>query len=226
VLRTRPLSLIAGGVALVALDFRTESLDLLPDPVGWALVAMGAWRLGLRLPALVAIAAAGLSASDAFLPYRYALVDPITDKAVERCPADLPPGLRCFRRLEFDPVSGWRLLAIAGALVMGAWALAALLHGLRRGALVEPDQPAAARLALLTWAVVVGWALPPAVALVGAATSDLGSYDPIWNASAEYVALIGLATMGWVALELCLRSGSGWALPRGWEQPSPWERHW
>jgi hypothetical protein len=37
----RPLSLTAGGLGLVILDFRTESLDLLPDPVGWVLVSVG-----------------------------------------------------------------------------------------------------------------------------------------------------------------------------------------
>jgi len=51
----RPLALVAGGIALVVLDFRTESLDLLPDPVGWALIAVAALarartRLGGRSP--------------------------------------------------------------------------------------------------------------------------------------------------------------------------------
>lgn len=43
----RPLPLIAGGLALVLVDFRAESLDLLPDPVGWLLVAVGAMTLEL-----------------------------------------------------------------------------------------------------------------------------------------------------------------------------------
>ena len=96
----RPLSLITGGLALVVLDFRTESLDLLPDPVGWVLVAVGSRGLSLVSVSWLAGITATLSVSDAALPYRYVGIDPLTGDRVapnERANVDLS------LHPEFDP---------------------------------------------------------------------------------------------------------------------------
>lgn len=41
----RPLVMIVLGIVLVVLDARIETVDLIPDPLGWALIAWGATRL-------------------------------------------------------------------------------------------------------------------------------------------------------------------------------------
>lgn len=58
-----PLRLVAVGLLVAALDLRVVAVDLLPDVVGWALVAVGVRRLpgllaGGRAPAAAAAAAA------------------------------------------------------------------------------------------------------------------------------------------------------------------------
>jgi len=52
----RPLTFVAVGLAVVAVDIRTERLDLLPDALGWGLIALGAWRMSLTRPAIAAAA--------------------------------------------------------------------------------------------------------------------------------------------------------------------------
>lgn len=215
----RPLLLIAGGVVIVVVDFRTEALDLVPDPLGWVLVAAGAWALSVRPAALLAGAAAVLGAGDAYLPYQRLLIDPDTGEVVEVCTNLVLP---CSEVLRYDPVSGWRLVAMAGAVVAGAVGLGYLLLVLRRRALAVGDRAAAERLAQLGVAVVALWALPPIVGIASAALSDPVRYDPIWNGSAELLAMVGLATLIWLAVELSLRGGERWANPHDTQRSSPW----
>jgi hypothetical protein len=218
-----PLGLMAGGLGLVAIDFRTESLDLLPDPLGWLLVALGAALLGLRWAAWGSAVTGVLSVSDAFLDYRYRLIDPETLKPVDHCPPEvLADAQLCSERVVFDPVTGWRLAALAGAAVLGVGAVVLLLTGLRRRARRDDDQTAAGRLSLLRAIVVVAWGIPQLVAIAWALTRDPVAYDPIWNDEAEYAALVGLVAVGWLVVELCFWVRRRWALPRGSEQPSPW----
>lgn len=214
----RPLALVSGGLALVVTDFRTESLDFLSDPVGWILVAIGAAALYLPLSAWLSVAASGLSVSDAFLPFRTVIVDPVTNEGVARCPVDVV----CGARVEFDPVSGWRLAAIAASLTLGGAAVLSLASGLRGKARAEGDRASAARLGLLLVVLALGWTTPPLVGISWAIVSNDGFYDPIWNGSAEYVGLVGWGLMAWFAIELCLRSATGWATPRSTPSPSPW----
>ena len=47
-----PLGKTVGGFLLAALDFRINGLDLLPDPLGWAIAAIGLSALSARSPAL------------------------------------------------------------------------------------------------------------------------------------------------------------------------------
>ncbi|GAB3771462.1 hypothetical protein FB382_000462 [Nocardioides ginsengisegetis] len=44
----RPLLMAAWGMGLVAIDFNINGLDLVPDPIGWALALMAALRLASR----------------------------------------------------------------------------------------------------------------------------------------------------------------------------------
>jgi hypothetical protein len=207
----------------VIVDFRTESLDFVPDLLGWVLVAVAAHALGLRSAAWAAGAAAVLSTGDAFLPYHYVLIDPLTNEAVPRCPTDLPPGLACPERIQFDPVAGWRFAAVGLAATAGTFAVVALLWGLRRRALTTGDRSGAVRLALLAGAVVGAWYLPQVLGIASALRSDPIRYDPVWNGAAEYASLVGWLAMAWVAGELCLRSATPWAVPSHVQRSSPWE---
>ncbi len=214
----RPLPTIAGGAALVLVDFRIAPLDLAPDPLGWLLIAAGASTLALTLPMWLAVAAALLSLSDAHLPYRYVTFDELGD-AVERC----PPLEECGDPVVvFDPVSGWRLAAVAGTVVLGALAFTLLLVGLRRRALADGDGTSGARLLLLAGVLGMAWAVPPVVGIAWAVASERGTYDPVWNGNAEYIALVGMMALGWVIVELGVRSGARWATPAESQLPSPW----
>lgn len=214
-----PLLLIAGGVGIVVLDFRTEALDLVPDPAGWLLIAVGGWVLSVRPAAGLAGLAAVFSVAEAYLPYVRLLIDPDTGEVVEVCTNLTRP---CGEVLRYDPVSGWPLAALAGMVVAGAAALGVLLLALRRRAIESGDRGAAGRLTLLAAAVVAVWALPPVVGIASAALSDPARYDPIWNGSAELLAMLGLATLIWLGVELALRRGARWAIPHGTQRSSPW----
>lgn len=215
-----PLVLVSAGLLLVIFDFRTESLDLLLDPVGWTLVAAGAALSSLRAAAWLAGAAAVLSASDAYLPFREVVVDPLTGKSIRQCPA----ADGCGTRIEFDPVSGWRLAALAAAILFGGAAVLTLALRLRTRALAAGDAVAGHRLGLLLGAVGLGWVGPPILAVVWSVLANDGSYDPIWSGTAEYVALIGWALMMWFLIELFARSDTPWATPRSTPAPSPWSQ--
>lgn len=140
-LAVRPLPMMVGGLALVVLDFRTEALDLRPDIVGWALIAVATWRLALRAAACLAVAAGTASLADAWLPYLYVRVDPTTG---ERVPDGLGADLDYPLRHVYDDISGWRLAAVALAALLAGLALWTLLAGLghlaRSGG--PPDRPA------------------------------------------------------------------------------------
>lgn len=213
----RPLALVVGGLFIVLLDFRTEALDLVPDPVGWLLVAAGAAWSSLPLSAWLASAAAALSVSDAFLPFRTVIVDPVTNRGIAKCPGDV-----CGVRVEYDPVSGWRLAAVAAALLVGSATVLSLVWGLRRRAHAGGHAAAARRFGLLLVAVGLGWAMPPVLAVLWAVRSENRAYDPIWNGHAEYVALIGWGLMSWLLVELWQRRDTAWATPRWTLTPSPW----
>lgn len=213
-----PLGLIAGGLAMVAIDFRTEALDLVLDPVGWLLVAAGGAVLRLRWATAAAACASVLSVSDAFLEYRYRLIDPLTNDPVEVCPLLED----CAERVVFDPVQGWRFVALAAAIVVGIAAVLLVLRGLRRRARADGDRVAVTRLTQLWWVVALAWGLPQLVALTRALAAEPVSYDPIWNGAAEYAALLGTLVIGWVVVELCFWIRRAWAVPPGYAQPSPW----
>jgi hypothetical protein len=216
----RPLVVGSAGVALVALDFRTESLDLLADPVGWGLVGVAAGWLALPLAARLAWATALLSLADAALPYHYVRVDPFTGEAVVG-PA---PGRPVSIRLDFFLISGWRLAALAASVVTGGATLWVLLGRLARRAAYEEDDRGARRLRLARWAVIACWIVPYLVTVAIAVLRDDGRYDPVWNHGLEYLGLAGLAAAIYVAVVLAGSAGASWAQREGFWVPSPWDQ--
>ena len=129
-MRTRPLTLAAVGLVAIALDMRVVAWDLLPDVVGWVLIALGAWRLTMRSAAALAVAAAVASLAEVHIPYRYDAIDPLTGEVV----VNPRPGLAYHELLAFNPVSGGRLLLLAVTVAAGAAGLWILLRELARRA--------------------------------------------------------------------------------------------
>lgn len=87
----RPLAIVVLGLALAVLDFRTEALDLLPDALGWGLVALGAWRLGLLVAARLAVATGIASTADAWFPFHYIWVAPTGESPGSSTPCGTAP---------------------------------------------------------------------------------------------------------------------------------------
>ena len=219
-MHVRPTPVIAVGLVLVALDMRTEAIDLLPDVVGWALVALGAGALALRGGARWAIAAAVSSLGELSLPSRFVLVnaetgEPVTPEA---------PAEQTSEMLMFDAVSGGRLALMALAVTAGALALWSLLRMLGRRAAAVGDRPAADALGLLSWLAPAAWALPVLVAMAADLLGDAGAYDPVWNGLRELAALPGIAALGAAAVVLARSAGADWAVPDVDDGPGPWDR--
>jgi hypothetical protein len=216
-MRIRPLTLAAVGVTMVALDMRVVAVDLLPDVVGWLLVAFAAWRLSMHWPARLATLAALASTAELQLPYRYDKLDPLTWEVVSPDrPGDFP------ERLAFDAITGTRLVLLVVAGACGAAALVLLLRELaaragRTGAKEEAD-----RLRQLLWAVAGVWAVPYLGLAVGQGLLDEDGFDPVWNMGGELLALAGLAAMGAVALTFVLRSNRQWSARTADASGSPW----
>jgi hypothetical protein len=217
----RPLLVIAGGLAIVVVDFRTELIDWLADPVGWIAVAYGARRLSLTVAAAAALVAATLSLSDVRLSYHRVRIDPVTGAVVD-------PAIGAQRKypehLVFDPVSGWRLAAMALAMVAAGVTVWLLLGPLARRAGRDGDRGAAGQLRVLQWLVPVAWAVPYLVGVAAAVVGNGGEFDPIWNGRpALAVTLIGLGAIGWLIVVLLLGAGERWAVsPALAGRPSPW----
>jgi hypothetical protein len=216
----RPLAGIAAGLVLVALDFRTRALDLLPDPLGWALVAVGSAELSLVVPARAAVAAAVASVGDVVLPYRWVRVDPATGEVVDRPAAAL---LDYPEHLRWDAVSDGRALVLAASVLLGGVAVWTLLDGLAGRADRAGAAAASQRWRVLQVVVPAVWVLPHlAVVLVGV----LGSthYDPVWDGGLEPLALAGLAAVAWLVVTLVRERDASWALRPDTQRPSPWQR--
>ncbi|HEX6424258.1 MAG TPA: hypothetical protein VFZ79_12310 [Acidimicrobiales bacterium] len=203
----RPLSFVAAGVALVALDFRTDLPDLLPDPVGWALVAVGAWSLALRPAALLAAVAAVASLAETALPYRYVYINPDTGEVANDAIGEVG-GFPVDQR--WTDVSDGRALAIGAAYAAGGVALWLVLGALRRRASATGDGAAAGRLRLLRAVVPAVWSLP-ALAVVGMAVAGDDRYDPVWDGNLELVGLAGVLVLGWLGVRCALDRDQPWA---------------
>lgn len=190
----RPLGFVALGVALVALDFRTALPDLLPDPLGWALVGWGAWRLAQLVVTAFAGVAGVLSLADFELPYTEVCVTMGGREAST-------PWRGCPTRQRWDTVSDPRALAIAASVFAGGIALWLLLGVLAdRAALLSTDRTAR-RIELLRWVVPGVWTLPT-LGIVAAGIVGDGDYNPVWPESLELVWLAGFAVLAWLVVEL------------------------
>jgi hypothetical protein len=214
----RPLALAAGGVALVVLDFRTEALDLLPDPLGWALVAVAASWLGATAVMRLAAVTGLLSLADAALPFRYVQINPMTGEPVTGPARGKPVSVQ----LDYLPLAGTRLTLLAAAVVGAGATLWMLLGRLRRRANYVEDDRAVTRLRWAQWAVAGAWVGPYLVTVALAATRD-GRYDPVWNHGYEYLGLAGLGAGAYVIAVLAGSTRASWAQrPDSW-YPSPWD---
>lgn len=214
----RPLTFIWVGVVLVALDFRTDLPDLLPDPVGWALVAVGAWALTLRPAALLAAVAAPLSLSGAALPYRYVYIDPATGEVANDRVGELSQFPTEQRWLE---VSDARALAIGAAVATGGLALWLVVRTLAERSGRAGEGSAARRLRGFALAVPVAWAAPT-LALVGMGIAGDDGYDPVWDGNLELFGLAGVVVLLALATRLALDRDRSWAGHPVPLQPSLW----
>lgn len=204
-MRIRALSLMAVGVVVVALDFRLVALDLIPDAIGWLLIAVGAWKLALHRPAGLATAAALASAADVIAPHHYEDLDPVTGEVV----VSAGPGTEYPQRLVFDRLHDVRLLLVLLAMVAGGWALWSILGTLRHRAEATGDQESAGRLSLLRWLVPAVWVAPyVGMAAFQGARGD--GFDPVWNGSAEVLAVAGIAVAFGLAWVLAINSNRAW----------------
>jgi hypothetical protein len=203
----RPLPIMAAGVAIVAVDLRVDRFDLLLDPVGWLLVAEGARRLSLRVPALLACVAAALSVAEISLPYHLQRVDPVSGAVLSEA-----EGARrnVAQHLVFDPVSGGHLVLLVLAMVVGGITLWVLLEAMEARARAT-DARRADQFRWLRWLVAAVWVLP--FLLVAAVQASGDGFDPVWNDGLGYIALAGMVPLGLVVVLLVSESGKRWALP-------------
>lgn len=193
------LTAAATGLAMVAVDFRTEALDLVPDPAGWLLVAYGAWRLAERAGAMLAVVAAVLSLSDVWLDFRYLVLDPVTYEVIPRCLTVLP----CPVLLQYDQVGTARAAVIALTTAVGTLAVLPLLRRLARIDAGSPREHAVRR-----WARRIALLLPlawtaPFLGVVAADTGADGRYQPFWDGGLAYLSpLLMLVLLGVAAFLL------------------------
>jgi hypothetical protein len=203
---------------MIALDMRIVAFDLLPDVLGWVLVVVGAWSIAR--PATVAVLGlAGLaSATDLLLPSRWEYVDPATGRIVDEVTA--------IRRgfpevLIFDRLEGVRLALLVLAYTVAAVAVWMLLRDLTARARAAGRTSAAQQLGLLRGLVPGLWIGPYLLAAVATLISG-GSFDPVWNHSFEYVALVGLVPVTWFAVLAFLERDHAWAVPAESSAPPRW----
>jgi hypothetical protein len=214
----RPLALAAAGVLLVALDFRVRAADLVPDPVGWVLVALAAASSGLVVPARWAVAAAVLSLSDFLLPYRLVAIDPGTGIEL-RAAAD---GSSVSRVLLWDRVSDVRALVMAAAVAAGSMALVTLVVTVCRRASRARAVQDARWLGLAGGAAVAVWGVPYLVVALAAVGSPR-RFDPVWNGGLEYLAFAGVGALVVFAGVLVRLRDESWAVPGEGLYASRWE---
>lgn len=216
----RPLSIIVVGLAAIVVDFRTEALDLVPDALGWGLVALGAWRLSLALPAGLAAVAAAASLVDGWLPFRYVKIDPATGDPVPGIVADADYPVR----LEYTDVSGWRLVVLALSIVCGAAALWVLLTRFAESAHTTGRDQTARQLGWLRWLLVAIWAGPYLGLVLYAVVYESGEFDPMWTGtSASYTWMAGTVVFALLGFLLVRERDRLWALPADSLRIPPWD---
>jgi hypothetical protein len=218
----RPRTYVSAGLVLVAIDLRTEYVDLLPDTLGWALVALGAWHLAMTGPALAAVTTALLAVPEVSLPYRFVRVDPDTGETIEPRPG---VGLDLPRQLVFDRLGGWRVAVVGLGTVAAGATLWLLLGALSTRAGAWLRSVTARRLQLLRWLALLAWVVPYLVVIVVSVLED-GSFDPVWNDRLELVALPGLVVVAALAVLLLSECNRAWAVPDPARSAPRFGPHW
>jgi hypothetical protein len=213
----RPLTLVAVGLVLVAVDIRTEHLDVLPDALGWGPVAYGAWRLSLTVPAIAAAATALLTLPEVSLPYHFVMLDPETGERITPRPG---VDLAYPEHLVFDDLTGWRLAVLAAGLVAGGLTMWLLLGALATRAAAWERADTARQIRWLRWLALGVWTAPVLIVVAASAASEDGSFDPVWNGSIELLALAGIVVIGAVAAVLLRETNRAWAVPQ-WSADRP-----
>ncbi len=209
----RALSLVAVGILLVAVDFRTEALDLLPDPIGWLLFAWGARMITLPLAFRLGVVAALLSISDLFIGFRYVLIGP-DGNVVDSC----TPGVGCAEMIRYDSVDAPLAVVIGLTAIVGGAAVITLLERLISRPTESIVTPTILR--ALQFAVGLVWVLPIA-GVVGAALVRGFEYEPFWDDGLAFVAGAATIVMVGVAAAVAVYSASaGRTLEHGWS-PTP-----
>jgi hypothetical protein len=214
--RIRPLTFAAVGIVMVAFDLRLTAGDLLPDVVGWALVALAAHRLGMRWASWLGVAAAVASLAELHLSYELEAYDLVSGRVIPNPDANTAYD----ERLVFLPLEGLRLVLVVGAVALGGAALTLMLRELRGRAVTTTDRRSTQTLLILSWAVPLGWIVPYVAIAIGSVI-DHGSFDPIWNDSWEMAALLALVVAVATALFFATTSNRRWSAS-GDEIGSPW----
>jgi hypothetical protein len=208
----RPLHAAAAGLVLLVLDFRTTSLDLLPDVIGWALIGYACHQVLGNRWLLVAIVGGLLSLSTLSLPYHWVQIDPFTGERVVVGPGT---DLGYAELLEYDRLEGVRLAMAAGATAFAAVVLLVLAWTAAGRADARGATRSARWLRAAALATAALWAAPR---LVGMAAGAAEGYDAVWDDGAGRVALVGIITALTFAGVLIRDGREPWALRPGVER--------
>jgi hypothetical protein len=214
----RPLAMVVLGMAIVVADFRLDALDLVPDLLGWGFVAYAAWRLDLAVPALLAAATGLASLAEAWLPFRYVIIDPETGE-----PSTDFVGETNHMSLRYEDVTGWQLAGMTLSMVLAGATLWVLLSAFAARAQAGGRAGAAAHLRVARWLVVGLWTVPFVGAVVQAVAEKSEEFDPVWNGRLAYTWLAAVGVLVYVATVLLRERDHLWALPDGSVQGTRWD---
>ncbi len=216
--RAAPLLLVAVGLVVIAVDFRTRSVDWLPDPAGWLLVAAGGRACNVRPVVALAVLAALGSLAEVALPYRIVAIDPITAAPLGH-PAR--PAELFSTRQQWDALPPWRVGLLLAAATAGSVAAVMMVEATARRAQACGATRAAWSLRACVAALALLWFAPLAASL-GWALAHHAAYDPVWNGTLAWIGDLGVLSMVATALALAAMHREPWAHPAEAARPSPW----
>lgn len=213
----RPLTATSAGLVFLAVDFRTLAVDLVPDPVGWALIGYALYRLAV--PRLAALAGVALlcSFAEAWLPYHYRKVE-----TFQAGPVVGEPRVIELEVLEYDAVTGVRIWMLATSMVILAVVVVAIVHLLAERARPYAADRSIRRLTMLGGLAIVAWVVPHLAAMAAAVLGD-GELDVVWGDPAWRVELVGAMAVLAFAAGLVADAREPWALRPGRLRLGSWQ---